>query len=376
MSSPIYLDHAATTPLDSEVLEEMLPFFTENFGNSGSSTHQHGWYANGAVKRARKQISESINCEESEIIFTSGATESINISIKGIYETYASKGNHIIVSKTEHKAVLDTVKYLETKGAQVTYLDVDENGIVDQEELKNSITDGTILISIMWVNNETGVIQNVKELSTIAFQNNIPFLCDGTQAIGKIKVDMNDNHIGLMPISGHKVFGPKGVGALFIRRKKPRISIQPIIHGGNQEKGLRAGTLNTPGIVGLGAAVLKITNNLDQNRAHTEAQKQKMIEFFKTYEVVVNGNARTTSTILNIRIPGVNAAQLIKKTRNVSYSLGSACNSESLKPSHVLIAMGLDKPNCESSFRLSFSHLISNDDIENVIKIFKKALEV
>jgi|TARA_B110000261_G_C13095685_1_gene361744 cysteine desulfurase len=374
LNSPIYLDYAATTPVDVDVLEKMLPFFSQNFGNAGSATHQHGWYANGAVKRARKQISESINCEETEIIFTSGATESINLAMKGVYNLYSTKGEHIIISKTEHTAVLDTAAYLQEKGAKITYLDVDENGIIDSEDLKNAITERTILIAVMWVNNETGVVQDCKKISEIAYQNNIPFLCDATQALGKLKIDLTDNHIGLMPISSHKIFGPKGVGALYVRRKKPRISLESLVHGGGQERGLRAGTLNVPGIVGFGVATLKKTNDLDSKKNRIKDIKSQFLIFFKQYNVIVNGNQQSSDYILNIRIPGLKASQLIKKTRNISYSLGSACNADSLNPSHVLIAMGLTKEECEASFRLSFSAAITDQEIKAACAIFKQSL--
>lgn len=374
LNSPIYLDYAATTPVDVDVLEEMLPFFSQNFGNAGSATHQHGWYANGAVKRARKQIAKSINCEETEVIFTSGATESINLAMKGVYDLYSTKGEHIIISKTEHTAVLDTAAYLQKKGAKITYLDVDKNGIIDSEDLKNAITERTILIAVMWVNNETGVVQDCKELSEIAYQNNIPFLCDATQALGKLKIDLADNHIGLMPISSHKIFGPKGVGALYVRRKKPRISLESLVHGGGQERGLRAGTLNVPGIVGFGVATLKNTNNLNSKKTRIKDIKSQFLIFFKQYNVIVNGNQQSSDYILNIRIPGLKASQLIKKTRNISYSLGSACNADSLNPSHVLVAMGLTKEECEASFRLSFSAAITDQEIKEACAIFKQSL--
>ena len=374
LNSPIYLDYAATTPVDVDVLEEMLPFFSQNFGNAGSATHQHGWYANGAVKRARKQIAKSINCEETEVIFTSGATESINLAMKGVYDLYSTKGEHIIISKTEHTAVLDTAAYLQKKGAKITYLDVDENGKIDSEDLKNAITERTILIAVMWVNNETGVVQDCKKLSEIAYQNNIPFLCDATQALGKLKIDLADNHIGLMPISSHKIFGPKGVGALYVRRKKPRISLESLVHGGGQERGLRAGTLNVPGIVGFGVATLKNTNNLNSKKTRIKDIKSQFLIFFKQYNVIVNGNQQSSDYILNIRIPGLKASQLIKKTRNISYSLGSACNADSLNPSHVLVAMGLTKEECEASFRLSFSAAITDQEIKEACAIFKQSL--
>lgn len=369
----VYLDYAATTPVHPEVLQQMLPFFSENFGNSSSATHQHGWYANGAIKKARTQLAKSINCEESELIFTSGATESINLAAKGIFELYQTKGKHIIVAKTEHKAVLDTIEYLEKKGASVTYLDTDENGIITEEALTAAIQPSTILIAIMWVNNETGVIQNTKALSEIAHQNNVPFLSDATQALGKVPIDMQENFIGVMPISAHKIFGPKGVGALYVRRKKPRITLEALLHGGGQEKHLRAGTLNVPGIVGFGSAAEIAVANLVPNKERILEIKQEFIQFFSKFNAIVNGRDRTIHHILNVQIPGLKADQLVKLTRNISYSLGSACTSETLDPSHVLTAMGLAKKECFSSFRLSFSANLAQEDIEFVKETFTVA---
>ena len=375
MNKPIYLDYASTTPVDKDVIKEMVPFFTENFGNAGSSTHQFGWFANGAIKRARKQIANSINCEESEIIFTSGATESINIAIQGVFNLYSSKGNHIIISKTEHKAVIDTVNFLKKKGARVTYLDVGTNGLISLEELKKLICNETVLIAVMWVNNETGVIQDVVEISNIASQNKIPFLCDGAQALGKLNINMTENHIGLMPLSSHKIFGPKGVGALFIRRKNPRIALEPLIHGGGQEKGFRSGTMNVPGIVGFGVAAEKGQTQILENQKRIKNIKFQFIEFFSQYEAIINGNTKACNHILNIRLPHLKASELIKKTRNISYSLGSACNSDDLSPSHVLVAMGLDVSECETSFRLSFSHHTTDKEIKEACCIFQEALQ-
>lgn len=375
MNKPIYLDYAATTPVDKDVIKEMVPFFTENFGNAGSATHQFGWFANGAIKRARKQIANSINCEESEIIFTSGATESINIGVQGVFNLYASKGNHIILSKTEHKAIIDTVNFLKKKGARVTYLDVDSNGLINLEELKKSICNETVLIAVMWVNNETGVIQDAVEISNIAYQNKIPFLCDGAQALGKLNINMTENHIGLMPLSSHKVFGPKGVGALFIRRKKPRIALEPLIHGGGQEKGFRPGTINVPGVVGFGVAAEKGKAQIIENQNRIKNIKVQFINFFRQYKAIINGNAEACNHILNIRVPNLKASELIKKTRNIGYSLGSACNSDDLSPSHVLIAMGLNINECESSFRLSFSQYTTDKEIKDACNIFHEALQ-
>lgn len=371
----IYLDYASTTPVSPQVLEKMLPFFNEHFGNSNSATHQHGWYANGAIKRARKQVANAINCEESEIIFNSGATEGINQSIRSIFNLYHAKGNHIVVSKTEHKAVLDTIKDLEKKGAQVTYLDVDKQGLIQLEDFKNALKPETILAAVMWVNNETGVIQNIKALSEAAFEQNVPFLCDGTQGIGKLPIDMQDNKIGVMPISAHKFGGPKGVGALYIRRKQPRIALEPLITGGGQERKLRAGTLNTPGIVGLGEAMEISFKNLEASQVRLREVKNAFQSFFKGYRAILNeAEGFTSPHVLNITLPGIKADSLLKQTRNLSYSLGSACTSETLAPSHVLSAMGVTKEDCFCSFRLSFSPDITDEQIEMAKGIFKEIL--
>tara|TARA_Y100000739_G_C20562288_1_gene443589 strand:+ start:206 stop:1354 length:1149 start_codon:yes stop_codon:yes gene_type:complete len=371
----IYLDYAASTPVSKQVMDSMLPFFTHHFGNSSSVTHQHGWYANGAIKRARKQVAKAINCEESEIIFTSGATEGINQAIRAIYKLYYKKGNHIIVSKTEHKAVLDTVADLEKKGAEVSYLDVDSEGLINLSDYEKALKETTILVAIMWINNETGVIQNVKELSEKAYENNTPFLCDGTQAIGKLPVNMEDNKIGVLPISAHKFSGPKGVGALYIRRKNPRITISPLITGGGQENKLRAGTLNTPGIVGLGEAIEIAIKELEENTKRLKFIKKEFKDFFTTYNATFNESKDQTSAhILNITLHGIKANNLIKKTRNLSYSLGSACTSETLDPSTVLTAMGISKESCFCSFRLSFSPEITNSDIKQVKDTFTNSL--
>ncbi|MCE9539413.1 MAG: aminotransferase class V-fold PLP-dependent enzyme, partial [Bacteroidetes bacterium] len=254
MKSPIYLDHNATTPVDKRVLEKMLPYFTEKFGNASSRTHAFGWVAEDAVKTAREQVAQLINCLAQEIIFTSGATEAINLAIKGVWENYQTKGNHIITVKTEHKAVLDTCKSLERKGAEVTYLSVDREGLIDLEELKNALRPQTILVAVMYANNETGVIQPIKQIADLIHANNSVFMCDATQAVGKINCDVEDDHIDLMCLSAHKFYGPKGVGALYVRRKNPRVTLYPQIDGGGHERGLRSGTLNVTGIVGLGKA--------------------------------------------------------------------------------------------------------------------------
>jgi cysteine desulfurase len=251
---PVYLDYNATTPVDARVLEAMLPYFSVKFGNAASKTHSFGWVAEDAIELARAQAASLLNATPHEIIFTSGATESLNIALKGVYEAYQSKGNHIIVLSTEHKAVLDVCRYLETKGASISYLPVDRQGLVDLTGLIKEIRRDTILISAIFANNETGTIQPVKAIGEIARRHNVLFLCDATQAAGKVMIDVNADNIDVLAISAHKIYGPKGTGAIYIRRKNPRVSLIPMIHGGGHERGLRSGTLNVPGIVGLGKA--------------------------------------------------------------------------------------------------------------------------
>ncbi len=250
----VYLDHNATTPVDERVMAEMLPFFTEHFGNASSSTHEFGWYAQGAIEKARLQVADFIGAESSEIVFTSGATEAINMALKGVFEVYQTKGNHIITCKTEHKAVLDTCEYLKERGASITYLNVDREGRIDLDELKNSFTDKTILVAIMAANNETGVLQDLEKTAQITHDNGAIFFSDTTQMAGKLPIDVNEMGLDLCCISAHKLYGPKGVGALYVKRKDPRVNLIPLFHGGGHENNKRSGTLNVTGIVGLGKA--------------------------------------------------------------------------------------------------------------------------
>lgn len=375
MENLIYLDYASTSPVKKEVLDDMLPFFTQHFGNASSATHQKGWHANGSVKRARNQIAMVLNCEENEIIFTSGATESLNQAIKSIFNLYRNKGNHIVVPKTEHKAVLEPIEQLQKLGAEVTYIDVDKNGRINKSDFKNQLKPTTILATAMWVNNETGVINDVEELAEICFDQKIPFVCDATQAVGKLPIDLSKNHIGVLAFSGHKIGGPKGIGGLFVRRKKPRITLEALIAGGGQERKLRGGTLNTPGIVGLGKALTLTNENLTENLTRVSKIKKIFKEFFKEFDADFNGSTQYSSPyILNVSIPGLKADNLIKQTRILCYALGSACTSETLDPSHVLSAMHLDKEACFSSFRLSFSPDISDEDIAEAQVIFRRAI--
>ena len=347
---PKYFDNASTTPVDIRVLDAMYPYFSEVFGNA-SSNHIYGIQAKKAIEIARSQVAKLITADSKEIIFTSGATESINLAIKGYVEFNSDKGNHIITVKTEHKAVLSTCEYLETKGFEVTYLDVDTNGLISLEDLKLAIKETTLLIAIMYVNNEIGVIQPIDAIGKIAQEFNICFFCDATQAVGKVKVDVINDKIDMLCFSGHKLNGPKGVGILY---KKSNLEITPILHGGSQENGLRAGTYNTPLIVGLGKACEIITKELD---SHISSLLEKRNEVEKYYEENSIGNINFKEVeraphILSITLNDMKAEDyLILKSKDFSASTGSACNSNIVVDSHVLIA--LNKKN-KNIIRISF----------------------
>jgi cysteine desulfurase len=366
MNKDVYFDYASTTPVDAAVLETMLPYFSDNFGNASSSTHSYGWRSKEAVNNSRNTLANHIGAESSELIFTSGATESINIALKGVFDLYKVKGKHMITCQTEHKATLDTLAYLQSLGARVTYLPVDENGLISIQVLKDAICDDTILISIMWVNNETGVIQPIDKIGKIAFEHNILFMSDASQAIGKVHIDVKDSNIALMTFSAHKIYGPKGIGALYISRKKPRASLSQFIHGGSQEKGLRAGTLNTPAIVGFGKAVELIKKDNEK----IEILSKKIISYFIKIGAKINGSS-TCAHIINIQIPKTKAVNLLKSNKQFCFSLGSACSSESLKPSHVLQAMGLSVEACKNSFRISIGKTTTEKDVDRLITEFK-----
>ena len=347
---PQYLDAAATTPVDKRVLDAMYPYFSEVFGNA-SSNHIYGLQAKKAIEIARSQVAKLINADSKEILFTSGATESINLALKGFVESNNEKGNHIITVKTEHKAVLSTCEYLETKGFEVTYLDVDGNGLISLFDLKNAIKEKTILIAIMYVNNEIGVIQPIAEIGKIAQEHNICFFCDATQAVGKVKVDVLSDNIDMLCFSGHKLNGPKGVGVLY---KKSNLEITPLLHGGSQENGLRAGTYNTPLIVGIGKACEIISEELD---IHISSLLEKRNELEKYYEENSIGNINFKEVeraphIVSITLNDMKAEDyLIIKSKDFSASTGSACNSNIVVDSHVLKA--LNKKN-KNIIRISF----------------------
>lgn len=373
----IYLDYNATTPVDEQVLQTMLPYFSVKFGNAASSTHLLGAQSKDAVEKAREIIAKTIHCETQEIIFTSGATEALNLAIKGVYNTYHTKGNHIITVETEHKAVLDTCRYLEKKGAQITYLKVDKNGLINLNELENCITEKTILVCIMYANNETGVIQHIQEISRITHQKNTIFCCDATQAVGKIPVDVQQDGIDLMCLSAHKLYGPKGVGALYVRRKNPRVALEAIIHGGGHERGWRSGTLNTPAIVGLGKACEIISFN--KNSEHLEEDlrnyfENSLIQKFPNMVVINGKNTKRLPNTSNITFP-FKAADFIRHTKGkLAIATGSACTSAENLPSHVLTAMGLTKEQTEKSIRFSLGKHTTKAEINEVLVMIESLI--
>lgn len=368
MSQVIYFDNNATTRVDSNVMEVMLPYFTENYGNASSKLHQYGWVADSAVEMAREQVAGLIGAEPSEIIFTSGATESANMAIKGVFQSYKNKGNHIITVVTEHKAVIDTCNYLsEHHGAEITYLGVDKEGMIDLDELKAAIKPQTILISVMAANNETGVIQPIEAIGEIARENKILFFTDATQYAAKIRIDLTELPVDLLCLSAHKFYGPKGIGALFMRRKNPRVTCMPLIHGGSQENNKRAGTLNVPLIVGLGKAselaglnMWDINTHVSKLRAHFEHQLLEM------EGIRINGSTRNRLyNTSNITFPDhMNTHDL---TKQFAFSTGSACTSGTGELSHVLKAMELNDEEIKKSYRFSFGKYNSIEEVNQLL---------
>lgn len=368
---PVYLDNNATTQMDPRVLEAMLPYFTEHFGNAASRSHAFGWQAEEAVDSAREQVAKLIGAEPQEIIFTSGATESDNLAIKGVYEMYAGKGNHIITCVTEHKAVLDTCKHIEKLGGEVTYLKVHPDGLVDLKELEAVIKPTTILIAIMYANNEIGVIQPVKEISTIAKKHGVLFFTDGTQAIGKIPVDVQKDGIDIMAFTAHKMYGPKGVGALYVRRKNPRVKITAQIDGGGHERNMRSGTLNVPGIVGFGKACEICRTGMEKDTVRIKALRDQLeTELLKIEESYLNGNKELRLPhVCNISFKYVDGdALLMGLNKNIAISSGSACTSASIEPSFVLKALGLGDDLAHSSLRFGLSHFTTEEEINYTIE--------
>lgn len=370
----IYLDNNATTPCDPRVVDAMLPYFTQHFGNAASRSHAFGWSAEEAVDYAREQIATLIGAEEKEVIFTSGATEANNLAIKGVFEMYAKKGNHIITVETEHKAVLDTCKHLEKHGAEVTYLKVKNDGLIDLAELEAAIRPTTILASIMWANNETGVIQPMREIAMICEKHGVLFHSDATQAVGKIPTIAREVGVHLMSFTAHKMYGPKGVGALYVSRKNPRVKVTAQMDGGGHERGMRSGTLNVPGIVGFGKAceIARLEMAADAARL-SKLRDHLQTELMKMEETTVNGNVEHRMPhVANISFKHVEGEGLMMTfNKNIALSSGSACTSASLEPSYVLVGMGLGDDLAHSSLRFSLGRFTTEEDVNQAIELVR-----
>jgi len=368
---PIYMDYQATTPLDQRVMEAMLPYFTTKFGNPHSRSHSFGWEAENAVEEARGDIAKIIGVEAKEIIFTSGATESNNLAIKGIAKFYGNKKNHIITVVSEHKCVLDACRHLEQEEIKVTYLPIKTNGIIDLEVLKNAITDQTMLVSVMAVHNEIGVIQPLKEIGKICREKGVFFHSDIAQGFGKIPIDVNECNIDLASISGHKIYGPKGIGALYVR-KKPRVRITPLINGGGQERGMRSGTLPTPLIVGLGTAAKIAYNEMEQDTKYVNYLFDKFLDAINSQisEVYLNGDKdQRYKGNLNLSFAGVEGESIILAIKDLAVSSGSACTSASLEPSYVLRSMGVDEELAHTSIRFGIGRFTTEQEIDYAVKL-------
>ncbi|MBL0054676.1 MAG: IscS subfamily cysteine desulfurase [Chitinophagaceae bacterium] len=377
MKLPIYLDNNATTPMDPRVFEAMTPYFMEHFGNAASRNHPFGWEAEEAVDYAREQVAKLIGADPKEIIFTSGATEADNLALKGVYEMYASKGNHIITATTEHKAVLDTCKHIEKMGGEVTYLQVKPDGLIDLKELEAAIKPTTILISIMYANNEIGTVMPIPEISAIARKNGVLLFTDGTQAVGKIPVDVNKDGIDLMAFTAHKMYGPKGVGALYVRRKNPRVKVTAQMDGGGHERGMRSGTLNVPGIVGFGKACELCMLEMEADTKRISILRDKLeTELLKLEEAYVNGSREhRLPHVANISFKHVEGEGLLMGfNKNIALSSGSACTSASLEPSYVLKALGLGDDLAHSSLRFGLGRFTNEEQIDYTIKAISETV--
>jgi cysteine desulfurase len=379
MKLPIYMDNHATTPLDPRVFDTMKPYFTEIFGNAASRNHSFGWEAEEATEKARKQVADLIGATPKEIVFTSGATESNNLALKGVAEMYAEKGNHIITAATEHKAILDTCKRLEKDGIRVTYLPVQANGLVDLDMLRDAITDKTILISIMYANNEIGVLQPIAEIGKIAKSKGVLVHTDATQAVGKVPVNVIKDNIDLASLSGHKMYGPKGVGALYVRRKSPRVQITEQMSGGGHERGMRSGTLNVPGIAGLGAACALCNAEMAEESKRLSFLRDKLRKKLESEldEVYINGTMEhRLPNNLNISFAYVEGESLLMGINDIAVSSGSACTSATLEPSYVLKALGAGDDLAHSSIRFGIGRFNTEEEVDyvadKVIDVVKK----
>ena len=368
---PIYLDHNATTPCDPRVVEAMIPYFTNSFGNAASRNHAFGWQAEEAVDYAREQVAKLIGADPKEIIFTSGATEGDNLAIKGVFEMYASKGNHIITCNIEHKAVLDTCKHIEKSGGEVTYLNVKPNGLIDLAELEAAIRPTTILIAIMYANNEIGTVMPIKEISAIAKKHGVLLFSDAVQAVGKIPVNVKEDGIDIMAFTAHKMYGPKGVGALYVRRKNPRVKVTAQIDGGGHERGMRSGTLNVPGIVGFGKACEICYQEMESDNARIVKLRDKLENaLLKVEESYLNGDkVHRLPQVTNISFKYVEGEGLMMGfNKNIALSSGSACTSASLEPSYVLKALGLGDDLAHSSLRFGLGRYTTEEQIDYTIE--------
>ena len=374
---PVYLDNASTTPCDPRVVEVMLPYFTHHFGNASSRSHQFGWKAEAAVETARKSVAALIGANPGEIIFTSGSTEGCSLALRGVYESYSLKGNHIITTATEHKAVLDTCKALQKKGAEVTFLNTGMDGVLDVDVLKAAIRPQTILIAVMYANNETGVVQPVKEIGCIAKEHDILFFSDATQAIGKIPVNVEEDGIDILALSAHKMYGPKGTGALYLRRKAPRVKLVPQITGGGQQNNVRSGTLNVPGIAGLGKAceICSIEMQKEGERLGTlrDELQNRLLQIEESY---LNGRIdKRLPNICNISFRSLASSQLLSVlNKKLAVSSGSACTSGSLDPSYVLKAMGIEDGLARGSIRFSLGRFTTKEEIDFAVDEVIKAV--
>ncbi|MCZ6580300.1 MAG: IscS subfamily cysteine desulfurase [Nitrospirales bacterium] len=377
MKLPIYMDYHSTTPCDPRVVDAMLPFFTEKFGNSASRNHSFGWESEEAVELARKQIARLIHADSKELVFTSGATESDNLALKGVVEMYRQKGDHIITSATEHRAVIDPAKALEKKGIKVTYLSVEKTGRVNPDDVRNAITDKTILISLMLANNEIGTIHPIKEIGKIAKEKGILFHCDATQGVGKIPVDVQELGVDLMSFSAHKIYGPKGIGALYVRRKAPRVRLVPMLDGGGHERGMRSGTIPVPLVVGFGKACELCEQEMATESIRIAAMRDRLEEGINASleESYLNGHpTERLPGNLNISFAYVEGEALLMGVKEIALSSGSACTSATLEPSYVLRALGVGSDLAHSSIRFGLGRFTTNEEVEYTIERMIKAV--
>ncbi len=373
MNLPIYLDYNATTPVDPAVVEAMLPYFTERFGNPSSALHPYGWMSEEAVEQARERVAAVLGATPEEIIFTGGATEALNLALKGAAAMYGTRGRHIVTSAIEHSAVRETCRALEQVGFEITYVAPEPSGRVAVEAVEAALRPDTILVALMWANNETGVLQPVEEVGDIVRTRGILMLTDAVQAVGKVPVSVE--HVDLLACSAHKFYGPKGVGALYVRRQNPSVRLYPLIHGGGHERGLRSGTLNVPGIIGMGKAAEIAMEGMKEEARRLEVLRHRLETALKALGVRVQGEGvpRLPQTS-SLTFPGIPADRLVLETRTLAYSAGSACTSGKGKPSRVLMAMGLPEKEVQSTIRVSLGRMTTEEELEQAVEVFTEAI--